>query len=65
MTPAQKAVMQADILAKQQPGQPLEGIAFEWSIAAHYNALTATKGWRTEVLDATDHAAGENPYVTS
>lgn len=49
MTPAQKAVMQADIIAKQQPGQPLEGITHETPIAAHYNALTATKGWRTEV----------------
>lgn len=49
MTPAQKAIMQADIIAKQQPGQPLEGITHETPIAAHYNALTATKGWRTEV----------------
>lgn len=57
MTPAQKAVMQADILAKQQPGQPLEGIAFEWLIAAHYNAPSATKAWRTEVPTKTVRAA--------
>lgn len=57
MTPEQKAIMQADIIAKQQPGQPLEGITNEPLIAAHYNALTATKGWRTEVPTKTVRAA--------
>lgn len=48
-TPAQKVILQADILAKQQAGQPLEGITDEAMIAAHYNAASASSGWRTEV----------------
>lgn len=57
MTPEQKAIMQADIIAKQQPGQPLDGITNETPIAAHYNALSGTRAWRTEVPTKTVRAA--------
>ena len=49
MTPEQRLTVKNDILAKQQSGQPLFGVTLESVIAAHYNTLTATKGWRTEV----------------
>lgn len=49
MTPEQKTILQADIIAKQASGQPLDGITDEVMIAAHYNGLTGTMAWRTEV----------------
>lgn len=49
MTPAQKAAIQTDILAKQAPGQPLFNVVAESAIAAYYNADSGSKAWRTEV----------------
>lgn len=57
MTPEQKTILQADIIAKQQPGQPLFGVTLESVIAAHYNARSAVKAWRTEVPTKTVRAA--------
>lgn len=49
MTPEQKTILRADIIAKQAVGQPLFGITQEPSIKDYYNALTGTKAWRTDV----------------
>ena len=49
MTPAQRAALKADIIAKQASGQPLFGITSEPAIAAYYNAASGASAWRTEV----------------
>lgn len=56
-TPAQKAIILADIAAKQQAAQPLFGITNEDKIAEYYNTLSATSVWRTEVPTKTMRAA--------
>lgn len=54
MTPAQKATVRADILAKQASGQPLFGVVNEAAIAAYYNAQAAPTfyAWRTSTQAA-------------
>lgn len=49
MTPAQKAILQADILAKQQAGQPFEGVTNEDTMAVYYNVMTGVTAWRTDM----------------
>ena len=49
MTPAQKATIKADILAKQASGQPLFGVTSEPAIAEYYNTASGSMAWRTEV----------------
>ena len=48
MTPEQKTILQADIIAKSAAGQPLETLVAigDWqNVAAYYNADSATNVW--------------------
>lgn len=51
LSPAQKVVFKADIIAKQANGQPLFGVTNEQIIADHYNALAspAFVVWKSSV----------------
>lgn len=52
LTPAQKTTLRNDIVAKSQPGQPLQAAvaAGDWDFAAtFYNTVGATIVWRTAV----------------
>lgn len=57
MTPAQKATIKADIIAKQASGQPLFGVTAENLIVAYYNGFPGSVAWRTEVPTKTIRAA--------
>lgn len=52
MTPAQQATLKADIIAKSQPGQPLEAMVAinDWqNVAAYYNTENSpTNVWRPD-----------------